>query len=202
MPNCYSDGVVELLTKMMVNNPTKRPTASDILKHPLFRSTKKLAPIPQEENREIVYSSDDYESLDLRRLRKTLSHLEKEKPVRDLADLQDMMKAHEVDSEVASHPVMALVSRVMDSLGHSARDPGHGRKSHLERQMEMLKMYCLQVLDNDISLFNRACKTLDKSQDEEEIEEALIRIFGHEKYGLCGVQLLFYKNFTFNLRKS
>ena len=49
-------------------------------------------------------------------MRKTLSHLEKEKPVRDLADLQDMMKAHEVDSEVASHPVMALVSRVMDSL--------------------------------------------------------------------------------------
>ena len=49
-------------------------------------------------------------------MKKTLTHLEKEKPVRDLADLQDMVKVHEVDSEVASHPVMALVSRVMDSL--------------------------------------------------------------------------------------
>lgn len=201
MPTCYSDGVVDLLTMMMVNSPTKRPSAADILKHPLFRSTRKPAQLPQPPNKEVAYSSDEIGSLNFERLKGTLSLIGKGRATSTLSELQDMVKAYEVDAGFEAHPVMALVTRVMDNMGQTTRVALQGRKSHLERQVEMLKMYCLQVLDNDKTLFTRACDTLDKSQDEEEIEEALIRVLGHERYGLCGVQLLYYKNFTFNLRK-
>lgn len=199
MPTCYSDGVVELLTMMMVKDPEKRPSAKAILNHPLFRSSRKPDPMPQQPNKEGTLEKAG--PLDIDRIQGTLTLLGKGRTTRRPKDLQDMMKSLEVDAGFEAHPALALVTRVMDSMGHTSQAALKGRTSRIEQQVEMLKMYCLKVLDNDKTLFTRACEALSTSQDEDEIEESLIQVLGHEKYGLCGVQLLYYKNFTYNLRK-
>lgn len=198
MPTGYSGGVVDLLSMMLVSNPTKRPSAGDVLKHPLFLTAKRPTPIkPRQSKKEVSRSSDEVSSVDMDMLRSMMSDTSSVMST----ELKDMVKAYEADAGDELHPAMALVTRVMDNMGQTSRAIQE-RKSHLERQVEMLKSYCLQVLDNDQALFSRACKTLDKSQDEEEIEEHLIRVLGHEKYGLCGVQLLYYKKFTYVLRNK
>ncbi|XP_052779734.1 uncharacterized protein LOC128216994 [Mya arenaria] len=104
----------------------------------------------------------------------------------------------EGEDDFAGNPVMTVVHRTLLHMGKTATIKGRDK---LERQVDMLKMYCIQCLDNDDGLFRRACEALNMSHDEEEIEETLLRVLGPEKFGLCGLQLLHYKNFTFNLQR-
>ncbi|WAR11532.1 M3K3-like protein [Mya arenaria] len=104
----------------------------------------------------------------------------------------------EPEEELTGDPVMDLVTRTLSSMGHNTLKPAG--KNQMQHHVEMLRMYILRVLDNDRALFDRAVSELDSVADKDDLEEKLIRILGHERYGLCGVQLLHYKNFTYNIR--
>ncbi|WAR25243.1 NEK6-like protein [Mya arenaria] len=75
----------------------------------------------------------------------------------------------EGEDDFAGNPVMTVVHRTLLHMGKTATIKGRDK---LERQVDMLKMYCIQCLDNDDGLFRRACEALNMSHDEEEIEGA------------------------------
>ncbi|XP_045165598.2 uncharacterized protein LOC123529351 [Mercenaria mercenaria] len=210
MPTDYSRGVTDLLTLMINKDPQQRPSAAQILRHDIFKTTKKPPPIPSRRKSNLDDVDDeDKEDDGMKTILGTLTQLYHPDGQRTLGGgAAKMLKTSgevdngrpnmQTDDEYEDNPVMHLVKRTLADMGHDQTQiQGH---SVLERQVEMLKVYCLHCLDNNMSLFKRACEALDKSHSEDEIEETLIRILGHEKYGLCGVQLLHYKNFTFNLR--
>lgn len=209
MPTDYSKGVMDLLASMISKDPRNRPSAGQILEHKVFKTTKKPPPLPArgEPDREDV-DDEDRENDGMRTIMGTLTQLHLEGGHLTLGGgaahyMQD--EGHvdfgpadsEPGVEFENNPVMQVVSRTLMAMGHDTVMI-QGR-STLERQVDMLKVYCLQCLDNNAALFKSACDALDKSHSEEEIEETLIRILGHERYGMCGLQLLHYKNFVFNL---
>ncbi|KAH3827828.1 hypothetical protein DPMN_129771 [Dreissena polymorpha] len=69
------------------------------------------------------------------------------------------------------------------------------------RQIEHLQYYCTRILNNDMELFQEVYTLIGMEKDEHKLEEQLISILGHEKFGLCGVHLMFLKNFEYNISK-
>ena len=63
----------------------------------------------------MVLSSDEVASLDLGRLKDTMMN-DKASAPGGSSDLHDMVKAYGGDSSAEAHPVMALVTRVMDNM--------------------------------------------------------------------------------------
>lgn len=107
-----------------------------------------------------------------------------------------------------SFNVMQLVVRTMTGLfpkDEKEKQEAFTRTSDPQgmilRQIEHLQYYCVKALNNDYGLFQKAYDTLGQERDEEKLEENLIKILGHEKFNLCGVQLFFLKNFEYNLEK-
>lgn len=107
-----------------------------------------------------------------------------------------------------SFNVMQLVVRTMTGLfpkDEQEKKEAFSRTTDpvamMLRQIEHLQYYCIKALNNDQILFQKAYDTLARERDEEKLEENLIQILGQEKFGLCGVQLLFLKNFEYNLEK-
>lgn len=107
-----------------------------------------------------------------------------------------------------SFNVMQLVVRTMTGLfpkDDKEKQEAFSRTSDPQgmilRQIEHLQYYCIRALGNDVDLFQKAYDTLARERNEEKLEENLIKILGQEKFALCGVQLLFLKNFEYNLRK-
>lgn len=213
MPTGYSQGVVDLLLAMIQKDPRQRPSAADILTRDVFRNTQKPPPLaPRGEPDLQDVETEDRADKDMQTIIDTLTQMDLYEETtlhvggaaRLLHDIEegqmDFGSASGDTGEYEDNPVMQLVTRTLNAMGHNTTQMLQGRSS-LERQMELLKMYCLQCLDNNKALFKSACDALDKSLSEEEIEETLIKIMGHEKYGLCGVQLLHYKNFVYNLAR-
>ena len=66
-------------------------------------------------NKDVVLSSDEVDSLDMDRLRDTLMD-DRAAASGGPRDLHDMVKAYGGDSSDEAHPVMALVTRVMDNM--------------------------------------------------------------------------------------
>ncbi|XP_060565586.1 uncharacterized protein LOC132724672 [Ruditapes philippinarum] len=208
MPTNYSSDVTDLLTSMIKKDPRDRPSAKQILSHKMFKSPKKVLQIPPKRKHSLSDVDDEDKQDDgMKTLLGTLTqlHMHDGRVTRGggaanmLGNRGDDGTCLAKDNdEFESNPVMQFVKRTLADMGHDQIEI-QGR-SMLERQLEMLKIYCLHCLDNNTGLFERACKALDTYHSEEEIEEVLIRILGHERYGLCGLQLLHYKNFKFNLR--
>lgn len=207
MPTDYSKGVTDLIKMMIHKDPAQRPSAKQVLGQPIFKTTKKPPPIPARGKRNLDdVDEEDKEDDAMKTILGTLTQLHAyagEKTIGGGA-ARMLETSGEVDDgpitdEYENNPIMQLVTRTLTDMGHEQSKDIRGR-STLERQVELLRVYCLHCLDNNNSLFTRACEALDTNHSEDEIEEILIRILGHEKYGLCGVQLLYYKNFTFNLR--
>ncbi|XP_060565585.1 serine/threonine-protein kinase Nek1-like [Ruditapes philippinarum] len=128
--------------------------------------------------------------------------------VRSSADFESTLK--DVQSQVATDAfnVMQLIVRTMTGLfpkdDESAKEAlarSHDPQAVMLRQVEHLQYYCIKVLNNDVALFQRAYDLMSTEKDENKLEEQLINVLGHEKFGLCGVQLMFLKNFEYNLSK-
>ncbi|XP_045165597.1 serine/threonine-protein kinase Nek1-like [Mercenaria mercenaria] len=115
-----------------------------------------------------------------------------------------------VQSQVATDAfnVMQLIVRTMtgifpkdDDKTKEALARSHDPQAVMLRQIEHLQYYCIKVLNNDVALFQQAYGLMSIEKDENKLEEQLIGVLGHEKFGLCGVQLMFLKNFEYNLSK-
>lgn len=115
-----------------------------------------------------------------------------------------------VQSQVATDAfnVMQLIVRTMTGLFPTDEKEKeellkrtHDPQAVMLRQIEHLQYYCIKVLNNDVALFQRAYDLLATEKDENKLEDQLIGVLGHEKFGLCGVQLMFLKNFEYNLHK-
>ncbi|KAL4235214.1 Serine/threonine-protein kinase Nek4 [Mactra antiquata] len=209
MPTGYRPEFGTLLSKMMEKDPDDRPSASDIINDVLFKRPKKPKPMPSLFFTKLgdPANSDDDEILDfaivfLHTLSQMFADGAAARPPLPFPDRSPPggaaagKKADDDDDK--QDPVMELVTRTLKDMGHNTLRPaGTGR---IEHQVRMLKMYILNVLNNDEELFNKADKELDKTDDDENLEEKLIRILGHENFGMCGVELLHYKNFTYNLK--
>lgn len=115
-----------------------------------------------------------------------------------------------VQSQVATDAfnVMQLIVRTMTGIfptdekeRQELLQRSHDPQAVMLRQIEHLQYYCIKVLNNDVALFQRAYDLMGVEKDENKLEEQLINVLGHEKFGLCGVQLMFLKNFEYNLHK-
>lgn len=210
MPTRYRPEFADLLSKMMEKDPNDRPSAEQILRDEMFTKSKKPSPMPNLKSPH-DYGSEDYDKgpFNLNNFLKTISDMSVagKKPGAKLVPKPIVLPkkvAEEVDrtedsgQKVTADPVMELVTRTLKDMGHNTiRPAGVGI---LEQQIRLLKLYILNVLDQDQALFNKASKELDATDSEEELEEKLIRVLGHEKFGLCGVEMLHYKNFSYNLK--
>lgn len=276
MPTDYNPGLVYVLSAMMQKDPTKRPSAADIVNNDLFKGRKKppvIAPKPKllvAEMKARKYEAGGNGPFNMQKLLDTLSDVHNKdrgasggadydgdatltsimadnykprmdktvknmktvkSPVKVIAPIpvpeastsdvnisvrssygdQDFTKTMvDFRQKVAdeSFNVMQLVVRTMTGLfpkDEKEKQEAFTRTTDPQgmilRQIEHLQYYCMKALGNDVDLFQKAYDTLGSERDEEKLEENLIRILGQEKFGLCGVQLLFLKNFEYNLNK-
>ncbi|WAR25260.1 NEK4-like protein, partial [Mya arenaria] len=116
----------------------------------------------------------------------------------------------EVQNETASAAinVMQMIVRTMTGLypnEKDERDKSIGNSDDPQavmlRQIEHLQYYCTRVLGDDVALFGTVYDLISREKDEHKLEEQLISVLGPEKFGLCGVHLMFLKNFEYNLQK-
>ncbi|XP_052815057.1 serine/threonine-protein kinase Nek4-like [Mya arenaria] len=209
MPKGYRKEFCALLSRMMEKDPNDRPSAAEMMKDVLFQDASKPDPMPNLRSQG-DYGSKDYEAggLNLNNFLRTIGDMSVAGRKRPQAQPKPPLKPKprvakprdkaEPEEELTGDPVMDLVTRTLSSMGHNTLKPAG--KNQMQHHVEMLRMYILRVLDNDRALFDRAVSELDSVADKDDLEEKLIRILGHERYGLCGVQLLHYKNFTYNIR--
>ncbi|XP_052287043.1 serine/threonine-protein kinase Nek4-like isoform X1 [Dreissena polymorpha] len=206
MPTGYSAGVTDLMKMMMQADPSKRPSADEILRQKIFKTTGKPPPITdppkvfdiEDDHDEDTYLSSDTLTLINLSIDGGTSMGGKAKPVDEKKDAGAVGGNMIVDL-LSANPIMGLVTRVLDDMGKTHLVKGRSKQ---EKNAELLKMYCLHCMDNNEELFKKASAALTASYDEDQIEvsETLIRILGHERYGLCGMQLLHYKNYTFAMK--
>lgn len=201
LPKRYRPEFNRLVKRMMERDPADRPSAADIMKDPLFRDVEKPKPLPNLHKSADV-RSDDYKSPDPKL--NTFLQRAGEMSVggRKLQDLQRRAKPplppKPKEIEEDNDPVMELVTRTLKNMGHDTVRPAG--KNHLEQKVDLLEIYILRVLDNNRELFKKVSGELDNYDKNEDLEEKLIELLGHEKYGMCGMEFLHYKNFTYNLK--
>ncbi|KAH3827804.1 hypothetical protein DPMN_129747 [Dreissena polymorpha] len=78
--------------------------------------------------------------------------------------------------------MMGFVTRVLNDMGKSQLVQG---RSKLEKNADMLKMYCLQCMDNNKELFLKASAALTASHDEDQIEACSRFIYFPENSIYC-----------------
>ncbi|KAH3827807.1 hypothetical protein DPMN_129750 [Dreissena polymorpha] len=204
MPTGYSAGVTDLMKIMMQADPSQRPSADEILRQNIFKTTGKPPPITdppkgtdiEDDDGEDTYLSSETLTWINLSIEGDISMGRRTKPVDGKQDAGAVGGNMIVDL-LSENPILGLVTRVLDDMGKTHLVKGRSKQ---EKNAEMLKMYCLHCMDNNEELFKKASAALTASHDEDQIEETLIRILGHERYGLCGMQLLHYKNYTFAMK--
>lgn len=204
MPTGYRPELAKLLSRMMEKDPDDRPSAKEIMQDELFKRRQKPKPLRNLRGPDYYAKSDkaDFKA-DQARLKPLLHTIrDMSVPGRKLLDLQPGARPEVVrpaeSADVDNDPVMEVVTRTLKDMGHDTTRPAG--KNVLQQRVDMLKLYILNALDNNKQLFDKVDRDLDNLDKDEDLEEKLIEILGHEKFGLCGMELLYYKNFTYNLR--
>ncbi|XP_052284374.1 serine/threonine-protein kinase Nek4-like [Dreissena polymorpha] len=202
MPDGYSSGLIDLMKTMMQVDPDKRPSATDLLQESIFKTTGKPLPIADSTKNVVLEDTDDQVTTESLTWVESIINNDTITGERRSHDDEGHIDYGPVDDTtvvelLSENPMMGFVTRVLNDMGKSQLVQG---RSKLEKNADMLKMYCLQCMDNNKELFLKASAALTASHDEDQIEETLIRILGHERYGLCGEQFLHYKNYMFVMK--
>ncbi|KAK3585913.1 hypothetical protein CHS0354_038450 [Potamilus streckersoni] len=123
-------------------------------------------------------------------------------------DKERTLKASQ-QTESQAMDVLALVIRTLTGIFPKG-DPGgkpmeatrpQEKEAMLLRNIEQLQYYCMKVLDNDQAKFQKAYDILGTEKQDSKLEESLIKLLGGETWALIGVQLMYLKNFEYNIMK-
>ncbi|KAK3585914.1 hypothetical protein CHS0354_038451 [Potamilus streckersoni] len=124
-------------------------------------------------------------------------------------DKERTLKANQ-QTEAQAMDVMALVIRTLTRIFPKALYPDsqpmdatrpQEKEAMLLRNIEQLQYYCMKVLDNDQAKFQKAYDILGTEKQDSKLEESLIKLLGGETWALIGVQLMYLKNFEYNIMK-
>ncbi|KAL3852847.1 hypothetical protein ACJMK2_016460 [Sinanodonta woodiana] len=123
-------------------------------------------------------------------------------------DKERTLKANQ-QTEAQAMDVLNLVIRTLTGIfpkGNPGSQPLEAsrpkeKEAMLLRNIEQLQHYCVKVLDNDQAKFQKAYDILGTERQEDKLEESLIKLLGGETWALIGVQLMYLKNFEYNIHK-
>ncbi|KAL3852849.1 hypothetical protein ACJMK2_016462 [Sinanodonta woodiana] len=123
-------------------------------------------------------------------------------------DKERTLKANQ-QTEAQAMDVLDLVIRTLTGIfpkGYPGGQPmdatrPHEKEAMLLKNIEQLQYYCMKVLDNDQAKFQKAYDILGAERKEDMLEERLIKLLGSETWALIGVQLMYLKNFEYNIHK-
>ncbi|KAL3852850.1 hypothetical protein ACJMK2_016463 [Sinanodonta woodiana] len=150
---------------------------------------------------------DKYKNVKNTRINKTLTSSQIELEFTDL-DKEITLKASK-QTEAQAMDVLALVVKTLTGIspkGHPGSQPlevtrPQEKEAMLLRNIEQLQYYCMKVLDNDQAKLQAAYDILYTEKQEDKQEESLINLLGSDTWALIRAQMMYLKNFEYNLQK-